>query len=412
MMKGSKSIAWLSAILFAWVFGAHGADVEGTLPPFLGEPVFESQQLIRHSRSQIWPNIVVAMDGSVLATYGRAFGGGEPFDRNRRHVALRRSEDAGKTWGQEIIIAEPGFQGGGTIVDETSGDILAFVEDQHPPAPLTIHRSKDHGKTWVAQAGTVVKPDSLGNVPSMHMNEHGITLRHGEHKGRLLRAARWYAGKNKSDVYANMYTTAVYSDDGGRTWTTSEPFPENGTGEAAIAELSDGRLYYSSRMHWPERPQNRRRRSAISHDGGQTWTDFDIVEALPDGQQGRAEGCLGGLVRLPIKGKDILIYSNVDTYTFDRNRVTVWASFDGGGTWPVKRLVCGGPSGYSSLAAGRPGTISEGWIYIHYDGGHDYHDPVGRADLFIPPDGSHVARFNLAWLLEGQPTGDGPVPKF
>ena len=78
----------------------------------------------------------------------------------------------------------------------------------------------------------------------------------------------------------------------------------------------------------------------------------------------------------------------------------------------MKRLVYGGPSGYSSLAVGRPATPSEGWIYIHYDGGKDYNDPVGRADLFIPPDGSLVARFNLSWLLEGQRTGDGSVPKF
>ena len=389
-----------------------GAEWEGSLDPFFGEPVMETQQILRHGRSQVWPNIVVALDGSVLATYGVAFGGGEPFARSPRHVALRRSENGGETWGKEIVIAAPGFQGGGTLVDETTGDILAFVEERHPPAPLTVYRSQDHGRTWKAQADTVVKPDRLGNVPSMHMNEHGITLRHGRHRGRLLRAARWYAGRNQYDVYEGMYTTAVYSDDGGRTWLTSEPFPENGTGEAAVAELSTGRIYYSSRMHWFKRPQNRRRRAAWSNDGGQSWRNWEIVEALPDGQQGRVEGCLGGLVRLPVKGRDILIYSNVDTETFDRNRITVWASFDGAQTWPVKRLVYGGPSGYSSLTAGRPGTLSEGWIYLHYHGGADHDDPVGKAHLFIPPKGSLVARFNLSWLLEGLETGDGRVPEW
>lgn len=388
-----------------------GGEIEGRLDLFLGEPVMETQQLVLHARSQVWPNIVVALDGSVLATYGVVFGGSEPFERNSRHVAARRSQDGGKTWGNEIIIAAPGFQGGGTIVDETTGDILVFVEERHPPAPLTIYRSRDHGVSWDAQATTVVEADRLGNVPSMHMNEHGITLRHGAHRGRLVRAARWYAGRNKHDVYAGMYTTAIYSDDGGLTWQTSEPFPENGTGEAAVAELSNGQIYYSSRMHWSERPQNRRRRAAWSDDGGQTWKRWDIVEALPDGQQGRVEGCLGGLVRLPVKGKDILIYSNVDTDTFDRNRITVWASFDGAKTWPIKRLIYGGPSGYSSLTAGRPGTPSEGWIYIHYDGGEDHDDPVGMAHLFIPPKGSLVARFNLSWLLEGDETGDGEVPE-
>lgn len=402
----------MKQLLFAIILAPSGILAqEGTLAPFLGEPEFERQQLVHHHQSQVWPNIVVALDGSILATYGIAFGGGEPFTKNRRHVAARRSEDGGKTWSEEVIIADPGFQGGGTLVDETSGDILAFVEDQHPPAPLTIYRSQDQGRTWKAQEGTVINPDNNGNVPSMHMNEHGITLRHGPHRGRLLRAARWYAGRNKHDVYANMYTTAVYSDDGGITWQTSDPFPENGTGEAAIAELANGKLYYSSRMHWSERPQNRRRRAAWSDDGGHTWKDWDIVEALPDGQQGRCEGCLAGLVRLPVRGKDILLYSNVDTGTFDRNRITVWASFDGAKTWPIKRLVYAGPSGYSSLAAGRSGTPSEGWIYLHFDGGKNHRDPVGKAHLFIPPDGSLVARFNLSWLLAGQPTGNGTVPK-
>jgi len=29
----------------------------------------------------------------------------------------------------------------------------------------------------------VIQPDQRGNVPSIHMNEHGITLRRGPHPG-------------------------------------------------------------------------------------------------------------------------------------------------------------------------------------------------------------------------------------
>lgn len=377
---------------------ASGAEMEGKLESFLGEPTLEAQKIFRTGR---WPNIIATLKGTLLATYG---------SESTESVGARRSEDGGKTWGEPIVIADPGFQGGGTTVDETSGDILVFIEEKHPPAPLMVYRSKDDGKTWLPQLDTVIKPDSKGNVPSMHMNEHGITLRHGKHRGRLLRAARWYGGGNELAEYPEMYTTAVYSDDGGLTWQTSEPFPEHGTGEAAIAELSDGRLYYNSRMHWSKRPKNRRRREAWSDDGGHTWKDWTIVDVLPDGQQGRCEGCMAGLLRLPIKGKDILLYSNVDTETFRRNRITVWGSFDGGKTWPVKRLLYGGPSAYSSLAAGRPGTPSEGWIYMHHERGEDHDDPNGLAHEFIPPQGSFVARFNLSWLLAGQATGDGPMP--
>ena len=354
--------------------------LEGSLQPFIGEPRMEMQQVFRNER---FPNIVVTLKGTVIATWGN------------NSIRARRSEDGGKTWGDEIVIAKPGFQGGGTTVDETTGDILAFVEDKHPPAPLTVYRSKDDGRTWIPEKVTI-HPDSNGNLPSMHMNEHGITLRHGKHKGRLVRPSRYYGKKNDRSEWPNHYTNAIYSDDGGRTWNTSNPFPENGTGEATIAELSDGRLYYNSRVHWQERPKNTRRRSAISHDDGQTWEDWQIVDILPDGHQHRSYGCMGGLVRLPVAGKDILVFSNIDTSNAKRERGTVWASFDGGQTWPVKRLVYEGPSAYSSLTAGRPGTKSEGWIYYHFEGG--------------PTGGSQVARFNLSWLSNGEPTGNGTLP--
>jgi len=230
----------------------------------------------------------------------------------------------------------------------------------------------------------------------MCMNEHGITLRHGRHKGRLLRPSRWYAGKNEKARWPQHYTNAIYSDDGGTTWKTSDPFPAMGTGEATVAELSDGQIYYNSRRHWaPEGENPRRRWTARSEDGGQTWKDLSICEILPDGDQVRDYGLMAGLVRLPVAGRDILIFSNIESPS-GRHHGTVWASFDGGTTWPVKRLVFEGAFAYSSLTAGRPGTPGEGWIYLHFEGG--------------PKGGGTIARFNLAWLLEGGMTGDGELP--
>jgi sialidase-1 len=349
---------------------------EGTLTPFLTSPRFEQQSLYEKDR---FPNVVVTRLGTVLAFWNG--------------VQVRRSEDAGATWSEPILVGK-GFMGGGAIASDSSGAIIAFVEESHPPAALKLYRSEDDGKTWQNQPFTL-KSNRDGNVPSMHMNEHGIVLRHGPHRGRLLRTSRWYAGKNDKEHHPRHYTDAIFSDDGGTTWQTSEPFPAMGTGEAAVAELSDGRIYYNSRRHWAPPGVNARRRwVGWSHDGGMTWKDVGICEALPDGDQDRDYGLMGGLVRLPVRGRDVLLFSNIESAS-GRHGGTLWASFDGGKTWPIKRRVTEGAFAYSSLDAGRPGTPSDGWIFLLYESGSN---------------AGTIARFNLSWVLGGQLTGDGSLP--
>ena len=319
-----------------------------------GREFFDVQQLYNDER---FPNVVVAVDGSIVTTWGSS------------NMRVRRSEDGGNTWGTEIVVANPGFQGGGTTVDEKSGDILFFIEAGHPIAPLTVYRSKDNGKTWRPDE-VVIHPDSKGNVPSMHMNERGITLKNGKYAGRLIRPSRVYAGGNDRKFWHLHYSNAIYSDDGGKNWHPSDPFPAFGTGEAALEELSDGTIYYNSRRHLStDGLDPRMRYIARSTDGGQTWKDMSVSDALPDGARHTDYGLMAGLVRLPVEGHDILIFSNIDMpadikdeevpfeqRTSRRIRGTVWASFDGGKTWPLKRLVDGGSFAYSSLAAGRKGT--------------------------------------------------------
>ena len=367
------------------------ARFESGLRPHLGAAVVERTDIFEDER---FPNLAVTVDGVVVATWGAT------------HMAVRRSEDGGGTWGPEILVG-PGIQGGGTIVDETTGDLLVFVHPEHPPregetAPRTVYRSTDGGRSWGVDEATF-EPDNSGHVPSLHFHEHGITLRRGPHAGRLLRPARVYGREDG-------YNTVIYSDDGGHTWRSGAPLRVVGTGEGAVAELADGRIRYSSRKHFfaADEPLRHERLQALSADGGRTWTDVTYSKALPDGPRYRGEerrgacynghfGMAGGLVRLPVVDRDILLYSNADLEGHDRVRMTVWASFDGGAAWPVKRLLDEGPSAYSSLEAGRPGTPSEGWIYLQYEERNG---------------GGKFARFNLSWVLAGEATGDGSVPNW
>jgi len=397
---------------------SEGKPSEGQLNVFMGEPYLHKEVVFSGNDRTREPYLAVAVDGTVLIL--------QNYDGN-----LRRSEDGGITW-SDVIKVPFGFRDSNFVPDETTGDILVVrLWDGND----RVWRSKDHGKTWqeekitlkpnevmkwLEQSGLKHRSDIEGHDTDVekyfiHNNasESGITLRHGKNKGRLIVTAtfRPHAIEHPSDrkPIDYIYSCAVYSDDGGATWQVSGFFPEGITEEAALAELQDGTLYYNSRscsgfydksMIHELSPEENLRREAWSYDGGQTWDGLKVNYVLPDGGgYNRGYGCKAGLVRLPVKNRDILIYSNTDTGGGAREKMTVWASFDGGNTWPVKRLLNPGPSAYSSLAAGRPGTPGEGTIYLLFEGGPDHTYTEMQ-----------FARFNLSWILDGEPTGNGKIP--
>ena len=325
------------------------------------------------------PKIVVAPDGSVLA-----------FADGCR--LLRRSEDAGETWSEAREVC-PG--GGNAIVDRSTGDVLIVC-----PRKERLYRSEDNGRTWARQKITM-KPNAVGHgtpdgVPvGVVASESGITLQHGEHKGRLLMPARIQPpeGSNAQEFWPYNYNCAIYSDDGGRTWHTSAPV-QSGTGEGTLAELSSGSIYYNSRCHMAV---DNRRRIAWSHNGGEMWVDWRVSDELFEvgepfyfkyGTKPQY-GCNAGLTRMPLEatgGEDVLLFSTPDNPGGSRVRMTVWASFDGAESWPVKRLIYEGPSAYSSLAADEEGTI-----YLLFERGED--------ELY---ESIALARFDLQWLTRGE----------
>jgi len=345
--------------------------------PSCQSPIFGMQTLYTSVRI---PKVVVAADGTVLA-----------FADSCRQ--LRRSENGGKTWSP---VQNVGLNGAGNaVVDDNSGDVLVVV-----PPHGQLWRSCDHGKTWACEE-IDVKPNAIGHGPadgapaSVGASESGMTLRFGEHKGRLLMPARIQPpnGDNAQEYWCYNYNTAIYSDDGGKTWQTSGPV-QSGTGEGTLAELSDGEVYYNSRCHMAV---DHRRRIAWSHDGGHMWTDWQVSEHLYEigepfyfkyGSK-PSYGCNAGLVRMPLEatdGKDVVLFSTPDNPGGSRVRMTVWASFDRCKTWPVKRLVYEGPSAYSSITADKDGIL-----YLLFE---------SAAEKLY--ERLSLARFNLDWLAEGQ----------
>ncbi len=356
--------------------------VTGIKPYFKLQTLFKMKEGERNVRG---PHIVVAPDGTVLA-----------FARGC--ISLRRSRDRGETWSPEEDLALKGISGSNVVVDEITGDIIILSPSE---TEACLFRSSDNGNTWKRE-DIIIKPNvkghgaTPGKVPILiGAMSTGITLKYGEHKGRLLIPGRVQPpeGNNAQEYWMYNYNASMYSDDRGKTWQVSDGIM-TGTGEGTLAELSDGRIYYNSRSHMSI---DHKRRIAWSLDGGNRYVDWYVSDDLYETGEPfyfkygskPSYGMCAGLVRIPdgvADAKDILIFSSPDWKGGWRYQMTVWASFNGAATWPVKRLIDQEHSAYSSLAAGK-----DGMIYLLYEG--------GDKKLY---DEINVAVFNLKWLLEGE----------
>ena len=386
------------------IWGPHGIAREPVTFPtpeetrkLAGEakPFFEIRD-----EDNVYGVLDVAMDGTVLMFSLQ----GDPHPDKRRgsKIYLKRSMDGGATWSDHELLGKPieldveklgigPYDGKGwgnekhhriatlgtSVVDETTGEIMIFLTALHPAA--SMYKSRDHGRTWTLEKINFTK-DSRGflSIPNAACDS-GITLRHGPHKGRLLVPSRVMPNYRKHEE-GKGYTNAVYSDDHGKTWHQSAPFPLDGTGESGLAELRDGTIYLNSRTH----TRKGNRWVAFSDDSGETWRDLHQDDELFDGPPD-VYGCKAGLLRLDRDDADILLFSSPSANLAGRKNIRVWVSFDGGKTWPLNRLIKRGPGNYTWMTQGRKGTPSEGFIYLL--AGKDW-----------------MARFNMAWLLDaGEP---------
>ncbi len=224
-----------------------------------------------------------------------------------------------------------------------------------------------------------------------HGSAHGICLKHGEHKGRLICPSRFAAAEYNTwdGIRKYCYNNAVYSDDRGETWQASAPV-QRGTGEGTLIELGNGRLLYNSRAYF----QDQRRLLADSCDGGETWGNF-----RPDGflLEEKNIGCNASFLRveredlkdahlLPDGCEAVTIFANPRAET--RRNMTCCVSFDDGETWAVTKMVWENAAAYSSLDYD-PVSGRFFLLYERGDGDNPYESGIA------------VAEFDLDWLLGG-----------
>lgn len=393
MKRFTISFAWI--LLIGMSFTGHWPDtgmrVLATETEEHSKPFFEVWE-----ENNVYGNLNVAMDGTVLLFSLQ----GDPHPDKRRgsKIYLKRSEDGGTSWSDHELIGKRidldwqalgigPYDGKGwgrdehhrhatlgtSVVDESTGEIMIFITALYP-APF-MYKSRDHGKTWQLEK-IEFKKDSNGFLPIPNAAcDPAINLKHGPHRGRLLVPSRVMVNYDKR-AESEGYTNAVYSDDHGKTWHSSEPFPLRGTGESGLVELNDGTIYLNSRTH----TRKGNRWVAYSDDSGHSWRDLQQDDELFDGPPDMY-GCKAALLKIDRDDRDILLFSSPTPSLPGRLNIRVWVSFDGGKSWPHSRLIRRGPGNYTWMTQGRKGTPSEGFIYLL--SGKDW-----------------MARFNLAWLLK------------
>jgi len=323
------------------------------------------------------PSVIVSKNGVVLAfAEGRA----AAKDQAENDILLKRSTDAGRTWGPIQLLHDDGknsLNNPTAVVEQESGRV--FLMYQRIPAHLrerdnrietgydgtNVYRnlliwSDDDGTTWTRPLDVTRATKRQTNATTIASGPGiGIQLTRGPHRGRLI------IPFNEGPYWQwNNYT--VFSDDRGETWKFGENVPgafvpdaklgqRSQINEVQMVELSDGSVRLNSRQFAGAKV----RKTSISKDGGVTWSPVEDVPALPD------PSCNASILRYSFDdgtGRGQVLYSGPDSVSGNRILGTVHLSFDDGATWPLKRTLWLESFAYSVLTRlpdGKVGCLFE-----------------------------------------------------
>ncbi|MGA1606806.1 MAG: sialidase family protein [Planctomycetota bacterium] len=297
------------------------------------------------------PALIVTPKGTLLAfCEGRHASSSDTGDID---LLMRRSTDGGETWSATQVIFDDAENTCGNpcpVVDHETGRVVLLstwndgrdhesriiAGESIDTRRIFVLRSEDDGVTWTEAeeiTGTAKQPDWTWYATGPG---NGIQIQEGPHRGRLVVPCDHIEAGTR-----RYYSHCILSEDGGKTWRRGAKTPRDQVNECTVAELPGGRLVLNMRNY--DRTQ-RRRQTAVSDDGGATWTDQGFVDALPE------PICQASLLRADREEGTFLLFSNPASAT-GRVRMTVRLSQDEGATWTDGVVLHEGPSAYSCLAA-------------------------------------------------------------
>ncbi len=339
------------------------------------------------------PAIVQTTNGTLLAfCEGRKNSSSDSGDID---TLVRRSTDGGNTWApQQVIWDDSGHTCGNPspVVDKTTGAVWLLSTWNHgddteaeiiaqsgkDTRRVFVTGSRDDGVTW---AEPIEITDAVKHSDWTWYATgpcHGIQLKRGPHKGRLMISCNHIAAAG--NIWGSH---VIYSDDHGTNWVLGGSVNEQSgyrPNESVAVELTNGWVYLNSRNHGGEN----RRVFATSADGGATFgpaaADNSLIEPRVQASAVRYSAVDHG------GSTNLVLFANPATTT-SRTRMTVRRSDDETATWDSGKLIHAGPSAYSDLV-----TLRDGRVGLLYEKGNS-----------SPYETIAFARFDLSYLGEPEP---------
>lgn len=338
-------------------------------------------------------------------------------DQAENDIIARYSDDRGKTWSPQIVVAEKGASSlnNPCVVYVPERDEVLLMYQCFPPnvtegsAPVGMNgnrvlkayitKSRDGGKTWtmpVDITAQVKHPEanSVCSGPGV-----GIRVEQGPDKGRIIMPFN-------GNGWTRWFNYIVYSDDCGDSWKIAPGESGYGTNESQIVQVDDTTFLFNARSHrYPEansykspagwNPWNfsqvtrNRAQTPVTMKGDHVvWGNVAVQTNQPD------PTCQGSIIRMERKKPTFLLSNPASQLTVLEGRPysqtppmrmngTVKVSYDSGKSWRYSKRIYGNrftEYQYSVLVDMGNGNV--GCIF-------EAHPEV------------KFAVFNLKWLTEG-----------
>jgi predicted neuraminidase len=361
---------------------------------YQAELLFPQEPIHNHSSS-----IVELPNGDLLVAWFH--GSGERTADDTLIQAARWNHET-KQWGERYTFADtPGFPDTNPMLFIDSKQRLflfwpAILANEWYTALMKYRISTDYADkpVWSFQDNVLLKPKDIQakakSILEKDLKNPGpfaqraaklIALADDKYFSRLGWFTRTHVlelptGRLLLPLYSDGYSWSLIgiSDDGGLSWTASEPIVGYGNIQPSLVRKHDGTIVAYMRDNGPP---PKRAHIATSQDDGVTWTGASDTDIPNPGTS---------LEAIALKnGHWIMVYNDLES---QRYSLAIALSEDEGQTWKYKRHLDGDPSTKSPNQYHYPSVIQakDGSIHVTYS----YFTAAGKSIKHVRLDESWI----------------------